>query len=299
MANDIIFKTKAFGGFKKDEVMTYIGNLIFEKEKLEAKCKMLTETNNALEEKLADFEKISTELETAKAEKDALTEKNTEISETLKELSGVKEELNIFTEQNTQYKEKNASLTAQLVQINNELTEIKSKPILTEEAAESLKTENMRLKAEYDKMKAMEQQVGAAMLDARLRSDELIKEAKEKAGVVTKDVYNAIGDTALKIDDLSKGITDIAREFTKAVGEVEMRINVLTGNMSKTAQALISDSLDIQPLTFSTANESAEKQTVAGYTELVNDIEQSISDTVAEAESEIEAVKDGISKSED
>ena len=36
MANDVIFKTKAFGGFNKEEVMTYINRLISEKEELDA-----------------------------------------------------------------------------------------------------------------------------------------------------------------------------------------------------------------------------------------------------------------------
>ena len=140
----------------------------------------------------------------------------------------------------------------------------------------------------------MEQQVGAAMLDARLRSDELVKEAEEKANLVRKDVYDAIGDTALKIDELSGGITEIARNFTKAVSEVEMRINLLTGNMSKTAQALISNNLET-PLRIH--NTLAEESTVS-YNDLVSDIEQSISDSVAEAEQELESVKDSFNDEE-
>ena len=65
---------------------------------------------------------------------------------------------------------------------------------------------------------------------------------EEKADLVRKDVYDAIGDTALKIDELSGGITEIARNFTKSVEEVELRIKALTGDMSKTAQLLISES---------------------------------------------------------
>ena len=45
MANDVIFKTKAFGGFNKEEVMAYINRLISEKEALESKCKELAEEN--------------------------------------------------------------------------------------------------------------------------------------------------------------------------------------------------------------------------------------------------------------
>ena len=52
MANDVIFKTKAFGGFNKEEVMAYINNLISEKSALEAKCKELTDANNNLKNEI-------------------------------------------------------------------------------------------------------------------------------------------------------------------------------------------------------------------------------------------------------
>ena len=115
------------------------------------------------------------------------------------------------------------------------------------ELADKLKAENEALKADIEKKRDMERQVGAAMLDARVHSEELIEEAKEKANNVTKAIYNAIGETAVKIDDLSAGIGEIARNFTKSVEEVELRIKVLTGDMSKTAQALISDSVSVEP----------------------------------------------------
>ncbi|MBR3809720.1 MAG: hypothetical protein IKK46_05400 [Clostridia bacterium] len=185
--------------------------------------------------------------------------------------------------------------SVEILKLNKELNELKNKPVLSEEDAEVLKAENSKLKAECDKLKAMEQQVGAAMLDARLRSDELVKEAEEKANLVRKDVYDAIGDTALKIDELSGGITEIARNFTKAVSEVEMRISVLTGNMSKTAQALISNNLETSPLRKQNAVVPDSDVT---YNDLVSDVEQSIADSVTEAEQEIASVKESFSDDE-
>ena len=75
------------------------------------------------------------------------------------------------------------------------------------------------------------------------KGEPIFEQAKEKANAVTKAVYSAIGDTAVKIDDLSQGIGEIARNFTKSVEEVELRIKALTGDMSKTAQALISENV--------------------------------------------------------
>lgn len=231
MANDVIFKTKAFGGFNKEEVMTYINRLISEKEELENKCKEFTDENNNLKNEVSE---ISQKLKAAEEKADSEVKEREDV---LKILEAEREIRDAVCKEKDEF-------GVEILKLNKELTELKNKPVLSEEDAEVLNAENAKLKAECDKLKAMEQQVGAAMLDARLRSDELIKEAEEKADLVRKDVYDAIGDTALKIDELSGGITEIARNFTKAVSDVEMRINLLTGNMSKTAQALISNNLE-------------------------------------------------------
>lgn len=276
MANDVIFKTKAFGGFNKEEVMTYINRLISEKEELENKCKALTDENNNLKNEVSEF---SQKLKTAEEKADSEVKEREDV---LKILEAEREIRDAVCKEKDEF-------GVEILKLNKELTELKNKPVLSEEDAEVLKAENAKLKAECDKLKAMEQQVGAAMLDARLRSDELVKEAEEKANLVRKDVYDAIGDTALKIDELSGGITEIARNFTKAVSEVEMRINLLTGNMSKTAQALISNSLETAPLSIKNTVVTEPEVT---YSDLVSDIEQSIAESVTEAEQEIESVKD-------
>ena len=281
MANDIIFKTKAFGGFNKEEVMTYINRLISEKEELENKCKALTEEKNNLKNEVSE---ISQKLKTAEDKADSEIKEREDV---LKILDAEREIRDAVCKEKDEF-------GVEILKLNKELNELKNKPVLSEEDAEVLKAENAKLKAECDKLKAMEQQVGAAMLDARLRSDELVKEAEEKANLVRKDVYDAIGDTALKIDELSGGITEIARNFTKAVSEVEMRISVLTGNMSKTAQALISNNLET-PLRI---QNTVVTETEVTYSDLVSDIEQSIADSVTEAEQEIENVKDSFSDDE-
>ena len=127
-------------------------------------------------------------------------------------------------------------------ELTERLSEAQAKAVDEIEISE-LKSENERLQNELDKKRDMERQVGAAMLDARVHSEELVEQAKERANTVTKAVYAAIGDTAVKIDDLSAGIGEIARNFTKSVEEVELRIKALTGDMSKTAQALISENV--------------------------------------------------------
>ncbi|MBO5291046.1 MAG: hypothetical protein J6K49_07455 [Clostridia bacterium] len=222
MSKDVLFKTSAFGGFKKDEVMDFVQQVLGEKGELERLLLNNTTRNNQL----------SAELNNVKAEIDSLSSVRDELADSLIKVEDLTNAL----------KEKDAIIE----ELNLKLAEALRNSCSSDEL-DRLKAENDALKADIEKKRDMERQVGAAMLDARVHSEELIEEAKEKANNVTKAIYNAIGETAVKIDDLSAGIGEIARNFTKSVEEVELRIKVLTGDMSKTAQALISDSVSVEP----------------------------------------------------
>lgn len=222
MSKDVLFKTSAFGGFKKDEVMDFVQQVLGEKGELERLLLNNTTRNNQL----------TAELNHVKSELDSLSGVRDELAECLIKIEDLTNALN----------EKDAIIE----EFTSKLAEAEKNNCSSDEL-DKLKAENEALKADIEKKRDMERQVGAAMLDARVHSEELIEEAKEKANNVTKAIYNAIGETAVKIDDLSAGIGEIARNFTKSVEEVELRIKVLTGDMSKTAQALISDSVSVEP----------------------------------------------------
>ncbi len=217
MANDVVFKTKAFGGFNKDEVMDFVNKIIAEKTELEKK---LAESEEGLASAKAELDELkNVAAENAKLNADLLL-----ANDSVAELKGELDSANEL-----------------IVSLSQQVTEARISEE-TQAELDSLKAEITRLRAECEKKRDIERQVGAAMLDARVHSEELVEAAKERADLVTKSVYAAIGDTALKIDDLSTGIGEIARSFTKSVEEVELRIKALTGDMSKTAQLLISES---------------------------------------------------------
>lgn len=218
MSKDLMFKTTAFGGFRKDDVMDFIEKVLNEKSELErrlaantAKTTQLNNELSALQSEVADIGKLRSDVAELSAKineyETAMDDKDTLINE-----------------------------------LTSKLSEAQSKAVDDGELA-ALKIENERLQAELNKKGDLERQVGAAMLDARVHSEELVEQAKERANSVTKAVYAAIGETAVKIDDLSAGIGEIARNFTKSVEEVELRIKALTGDMSKSAQALISENV--------------------------------------------------------
>lgn len=243
MANDIVFKKKTFGGYDQNSVMEYINRIVSEKSELEAKLANANDKNATLNMQIHEFENQIVENERLSSEilelKTQLESLNAQLAEKEELLKSKDEE--IFTQR--------SALSAALDNT------------VGDEEIEALKAENIRLKNECERKKDLERQVGAAMLDARVRSDELLEDAKKRADGATRQVYDAIGETAVKIDDLSSGIGEIARSFTKAVEEVELRIKVLTGDMSKTAQALISDTSAVS----GTASASAEQPSGISY----------------------------------
>lgn len=231
MADNVVFKSRAFGGFDKTEVMDYVNKLLEEKASVE---KRLSESN-------AKFAQANAQLFEMKKNADDIENYKAQLEEALAKI----EELNALASEKTVEAEE---LKAQLTQKDEENCRLRDEmgnmavPRELQAELESAKAEIGRLKVEAEKKRDLERQVGAAMLDARIHSEELVEEAKEKANAVTKNVYSAIGETAVKIDDLSTGIGEIARSFTRAVEEVELRIKALTGDMSKTAQLLIAES---------------------------------------------------------
>ncbi len=233
MSKDLMFRTTAFGGFKKDEVMDFIERVLTEKSALE---KQLAANS-------AQVSQLNTQIATMQGEIEDMGKLRSDIAE----LSAKINDYEIAADdKDTLIKE-----------LTERLSEAQLKSVDDSEIAE-IKRENERLRNELDKKRDMERQVGAAMLDARVHSEELVEQAKERANSVTKAVYAAIGDTAVKIDDLSAGIGEIARNFTKSVEEVELRIKALTGDMSKTAQALISENVLSEDVVIETVESAKE-----------------------------------------
>ena len=76
MANDVVFKTKAFGGFDKTEVMDFVNRIIAEKSELEKKCAEATAKCAQANAQLMEYQKLFEE----KTEESTETEKGTEES---------------------------------------------------------------------------------------------------------------------------------------------------------------------------------------------------------------------------
>lgn len=228
--SDIVFKTKAFGGYNKKDVMDYINTLLAEKNELNKTIASFVDSNTKLEAEVLEYKTKCEEIGELRSELVSVKALNSELSSQI----DVKEtEIKNLLSEVSERDDK-------ILKLENTVSENMMSDA-AEEEIEFLRAEVQKLKAECERSRDMERQVGAAMLDARVHSEELVEAARERANNVTKAVYAAIGDTAVKIDDLSDGIGEIARAFTKSVEEVELRIKALTGDMSKTAQLLIAE----------------------------------------------------------
>ena len=246
MSKDLMFKTATFGGFKKDDVMDFIEKILTEKTSLESIAESNYEKTTQLNNEIAELNKKNAELlseieglRKSNLDSDELTSK---VADYEKTISGKDALINELSSKIVAYETAIDDKDTLIKELTERLSEASLKADNNEEIV-SLKAENAKLVLELNKKHDIERQVGAAMLDARVHSEELVEKAKEEADSVKKAVYSAIGDTAVKIDDLSAGIGEIARNFTKSVEEVELRIKALTGDMSKTAQALISENI--------------------------------------------------------
>ena len=210
--------------------MDYINTLLAEKNELNKTIASFVDSNTKLEAEVLEYKTKCEEMGELRSELVSVKALNSELSSQI----DVKEtEIKNLLSEVSERDDK-------ILKLENTVSENMMSDA-AEEEIEFLRAEVQKLKAECERSRDMERQVGAAMLDARVHSEELVEAARERANNVTKAVYAAIGDTAVKIDDLSDGIGEIARAFTKSVEEVELRIKALTGDMSKTAQLLIAE----------------------------------------------------------
>ena len=153
MANDIIFKSKAFGGFDKNEVMDFVNKILEEKASLEKK---LSESNAKFAQTNAQLFELKQTLDEAESEKAELDLLKAQLQEAQSIIINKDEEL--------------SSITSQLSDKNNENESLKnelSKAVTSDEVnaeLDALRSEVARLKVEADKKRDLERQVGLSLI---------------------------------------------------------------------------------------------------------------------------------------
>lgn len=195
-----IMRTKLFGGFDKKDVLSYVEDLKKQVEELKSDLQQKDENIDALNSQVASLS--------------AECEKIAELNEKIEQRDGRIADL---TAQNL---ELSASVDA-LGAVSREYEDAKSK---LEKSQQQIKDEQARL--------------GAAFLDARRYSSEIVAAANEKAHNASLGFSEDISKQAGEITRLSQEIDSLSASFTKSVDELQANIAVLASRMSAAAKNL-------------------------------------------------------------
>lgn len=200
MESERILRTSVFGGFRREDVLQYVEELKGEIATLSGKL----QAQNA---------QISELGETV----DELSDRCAKAKETEERLAGTVADLEKSEAENTALKAENEALTARFAAIDTEKSE-------------------MHRKAE--EIRASEAQLGAAFLDARKYSDEIVTAANKKANETALDASDSIAKQATEVARLSSDVDALAETLTKSIADLHANIAALSVKLSKSAQVL-------------------------------------------------------------
>lgn len=193
-------RTSVFGGFKKEDVLSYVEALQKQIEDLKNEISCKDKEISELELKADELTAQCEELSSVKSE---LEEKNTEI-QTVKNENG---------------------------EMSQKIEELTSIAVEYEAAKQKFENNNKELKA-------AETRLGAAFLDARKYSDEIVSAANEKAHSTSKAISDDISKQAGEISKLSQDVERLSASFAKSMDELQANITVLSQRMAAAAKNL-------------------------------------------------------------
>lgn len=177
MDSDAAFRRTAFGGFNREDVVSYIQSVSENTEKLASELENEKKKNNSLKNELDGALK-------------QLEDMRTQFNETGEKLKTAEIRLEEITKSFREETRKiNKSHKAQIESIKNEYEE---------------KIQSLQSRALSDT--AAEQRIGTAMLDVRRYADMLVKEACDKVSVISEDADEAVTKTLSRVRDISSGI---------------------------------------------------------------------------------------------
>lgn len=193
-------RTSFFGGFKREDVLSYV-------------------------------EELKTEIETLKADaqskENSIDELNGKVIELTKELG----ELALLK---SEVEEKSQAIS----QLESENGELKTKVGELTAVANEYETAKQTIEQNHQSIKSAEARLGAAFVDARKYSDEIVAAANNKANETSKNISSDITRQATEISKLSLEVDRISSTFTKSIDELHQNIAILAQRMAAAAKNL-------------------------------------------------------------
>jgi DNA repair exonuclease SbcCD ATPase subunit len=174
------------------------------------------------------------------------------------ETSDVKESLDIKREEVLELKNKINTLEEKLDEfsgLGDKLLEKEKEIAELNEKLEAALLENKQLterNAEYDekseKLRRAEKQIGAAYIDARRYSDDLVENAKSKAKDIGAFASQDIKREAAEIESLLKDVDVISRKFNSSIEQLHKDVYALSSKLNSSASNLLNLHTDLSEL---------------------------------------------------
>lgn len=174
------------------------------------------------------------------------------------ETSDVKESLDIKREEVLELKNKISTLEEKLEDLSGLADTIQEKEQEIAELNEKLEAallENKQLSernAEFDekseKLRRAEKQIGAAYIDARRYSDDLVENAKSKAKDIGAFASQDIKREAAEIESLLKDVDVISRKFNSSIEQLHKDVYALSSKLNSSASNLLNLHTDISEI---------------------------------------------------
>ncbi len=139
--------------------------------------------------------------------------------------------------------------------VNDKITEMENEVSLLNKKLEEALLENKKLSeksVEYDekseKLRRAEKQIGAAYIDARRYSDDLVENAKSKAKDIGAFASQDIKREANEIEALLKDVDLISKKFNTSIEQLHKDVYALSTKLNSSASNLLNLHTDLSEL---------------------------------------------------
>lgn len=183
---------------------------------------------------LALIEELQAETAETKASLDSKREEALELKNKIDELEEKLEELTVVNEKLNE-KEK------EIVELNQKLEEALSEN-------KQLSEKSVEFDEKSEKLRRAEKQIGAAYIDARRYSDDLVENAKNKAKDIGAFASQDIKREAAEIESLLKDVDVISRKFNSSIEQLHKDVYALSSKLNSSASNLLNLHTDLSEL---------------------------------------------------
>ena len=174
-----------------------------------------------------ETEDVKKSLDSKRTEALELKNKIEELEDKIEELSKVKDEIS----------EKDAQIKKLSEELEKSLAENK---VLNEKSYE--------FDEKSEKLRRAEKQIGAAYIDARRYSDDLVENAKSKAKDIGAFASQDIKREASEIESLLKDVDAISRKFNSSIEQLHKDVYALSSKLNSSASNLLNLHTDLSEL---------------------------------------------------